>query len=88
MTYTYNIKCLDLGANIPGNTKKKSRWTFMKDWCHMYIFVPCDLSQKVPGNRRNLLKAKSEGNVQDPHVSSGFSWQSKVKVRAQPRSVT
>lgn len=37
----YSIKCLALGANIPGNTreKKKSRWTFMKGWGYVYIFV-------------------------------------------------
>lgn len=41
-----------------------------------------------PKSHGKWEKAKSEVNVKDPHVSSGFSWQSKVKVRAQPRSVT
>lgn len=85
MTYMYSIKCLALGANIPGNTRKKNQDGPL--WKAGAMCTYLWLGPRSHG-KWEKLKAKSEANVKDPHVSSGFSWQSKVKVRAQPRSVT
>lgn len=52
MTYMYSIKCLALGANIPGNTRKKKIKMDLYERLVLHVHI-CDLGQEVTGNGRN-----------------------------------
>ena len=74
MSYVCSNKCLVLCANMPGRTDKKQRRSFIKGWLYsMHIFLVCDSSQKLIGNRKNL-RVTQRLTSKDLHVSSGFGW--------------
>ena len=74
MSYVCSIKCLVLCANMPGCTDKKQRRSFIKGWLYsMHVFLVCDSSHKLIGNRKNL-RVTQRLTSKDLHVSSGFGW--------------